>query len=231
MENHPETMSTLTRYTLCLLPLAAVCFLASCQKTQTASAEQQATAAQYGENPFDPEINGPLDGSGGLAAASASSSSSASSNRFGFAGSTEDEAPVQPLRRDTQVYAANEPAPAPKPRVEKREETAPPPAPRQPDRFREELARAPLEEVEKKEPEAPKPAEGDPMIVKLGFADAIPGDRLHVRLPGEYASLGPISVERMDASGNTLGTPWSRGTQMQIRNPQVPGGKIYFKVP
>jgi hypothetical protein len=68
-------------------------------------------------------------------------------------------------------------------------------------------------------------------IVNLGYAGAIPGDRLHVLLPGEFKELGPISIEQVDASGNRLGIPWPDGTEMEGANPNVPGGKIYFKIP
>lgn len=191
-----------------LLVLAMGAFT-SCQKTQNASAEQ--VVAQVGENPQDPTAadGSPLSQVQGPEAETPPPAQSGR-NRFGFAGSSPEE-PVKPLRRDTQSYSPTEERTTLKDRVSNlkpQDNTQKINAPKPP----------------------PAPAPQSP-VVKLGFATNVPGDNLHVTLPGEYASLGPISVEKMDPAGNSLGSPWSRGTQMQIPNPKVAGGKIYFKVP
>lgn len=194
-------------FSLGTILLIAVSVNTSCQKTQNASAEQVAT--QFGEGAQDPAI-----ADGGLAPADASGTqpmadNSEGRNRFGFAGADE---PVKPLRRDTQSYSPDEEKTKLKDRIPGLNSST------------DQISKI----------EAPKPpavAASDSSIVKLGFASKISGDDLHVTLPGEYASLGQISVEKMDPAGNSLGSPWARGTQMQIPNPKVPGGKIYFKVP
>ena len=65
----------------------------------------------------------------------------------------------------------------------------------------------------------------------MPYANAVPGNPLVVTLPGANASLGQISVEKYDSSGNPTGEPLKRGTQVQIPDPNNPGKKIYFKVP
>jgi hypothetical protein len=78
----------------------------------------------------------------------------------------------------------------------------------------------------------PKPAPpAAPAAADMPFANAVPGNPLVVTLPGANASLGQISVEKYDSSGNPTGEPLKRGTQVQIPDPNNPGKKIYFKVP
>jgi hypothetical protein len=204
MACHHFKMKPRKQLTLCALFLIPVCFMTACQKTQNASAEQLAT--QYGtqQDPLQ-TAETPEVPSGAVAPVA----DQGGRNRFGFGGD-EPEAPVKPLRRDTASYSPVDEKPKLKDRVLKRESST---------------------TTKIKPPELPKPPAVDSAIVKLGFANTVPGDQLHVTLPGEYASLGPISVERMDPAGNSLGAPWARGTQMQIPNPKAPGGKIYFKVP
>jgi len=72
---------------------------------------------------------------------------------------------------------------------------------------------------------------GRPSASQMPFANPVPGNPLVVTLPGEHASLGKISIEKYDSSGNPTGEPLSRGTQVQIPDPNNPGEKIYFKVP
>ena len=163
-----------------------------------------------------------------------------SGNRFGFAGA--GEGPVKPLRRDNQIHKPDEPA---EKRIEKkleeavtdvREEVVQAPPTRAP-RTMENKIEAPTPPPAPPEPEAPvlppapAPAPSAPQIVNLGFAEAIPGDDLHVKLPGEFSGLPAISVEKMDVAGNNLGVSYPRGTLMKIPNPKVPGGQIHFKVP
>ncbi len=79
-------------------------------------------------------------------------------------------------------------------------------------------------------PAPPKPS-GPPSAVEMQFADKVPGNPLVVTLPGSNSSLGKISIEKYDSSGNPTGQPLKRGTQVQIPDPNNPGKKIYFKVP
>lgn len=79
-------------------------------------------------------------------------------------------------------------------------------------------------------PKPPKPS-GAPSAADMQFANKVPGNPLVVTLPGENASLGKISIEKYDSSGNPTGQPLKRGTQVQIPDPNNPGKKIYFKVP
>jgi len=79
-------------------------------------------------------------------------------------------------------------------------------------------------------PEPPKPS-GPPKPSQMPFANKVPGDPLAVTLPGVNASLGQISVEKYDSSGNPTGEPLPRGTPVEIPDPNNPGQKIYFKVP
>ena len=65
----------------------------------------------------------------------------------------------------------------------------------------------------------------------LGYAIGVPGKPLSVTLPGAAKSLGPISIEKYDASGNPTGEPLPRGTPVEIPDPNNPGKKIQFKVP
>ena len=69
------------------------------------------------------------------------------------------------------------------------------------------------------------------MTADMAFANAVPGNPLVVTLPGANASLGQISIEKFDASGNPTGEPLKKGTQVQIPDPNNPGKKIYFKIP
>lgn len=82
-------------------------------------------------------------------------------------------------------------------------------------------------------PEAPKPPKpsGPPSATEMPFANKVPGNPLVVTLPGANSSLGQISIEKYDSSGNPTGQPLKRGTQVQIPDPNNPGKKIYFKVP
>ena len=240
-------MTKYIRHSIYLLPLLAGCFLAGCQKTQTASAsaEEQAGTAQYGpgENPNDPQMNPDGQASGTSGETSDATGSSGGGNRFGFAGAN-SEGPVKPLKRDNRVYSASNnssSSSAPKPpsfRDSRREvaENFNSSVDNTTSSVNNSINKTAGRIEEKIAPPEPPPAPSPPKvdtskIVQLGFADSIPGDNLQVKLPGQYASLPAISVERHDASGNPLGTPYSRGTLMQIPNPQVPGGKIYFKVP
>lgn len=168
---------------------------------KTQNASAEQLATQYGGNPQDPSAEAGQPDAGALTGPVAPQEQEQSRNRFGFAAV---ENPVKPLRRDTSNHMP--------PVEEKKKEIA-------------DTANkiAP--------PKPPAVSTNSSPIVKLGFANAVPGDPLHVTLPGEYASLGSISVERIDPAGNSLGSSWSRGTQMQIPNPKVNGGKIYFKVP
>ena len=63
------------------------------------------------------------------------------------------------------------------------------------------------------------------------YAIAVPGNPLVVTLPGANASLGHISIEKYDSSGNPTGVPLMRNTQVQIPDPKNPEKKIYFKIP
>lgn len=212
-------MKHLNLFVACLLLGTTASFI-SCQKVQNASAEQLAT--HYGEDEAGAADATAADAGGEPATSSSASSSgeSGGGNRFGFGGSDSD-APVQPLYRDNTSY---DPGKEKKKLVDH--------LPSLPGFGRDGNEQLELPESDEKilPPSPPQPAQPDP-VVRLGYAQTVPGDSLHVTLPGEYASLGPISIERMDPSGNKLGSPWSRGTQMQIPNPDVPGGKIYFKVP
>ena len=75
------------------------------------------------------------------------------------------------------------------------------------------------------------PATTPPPTTDMAFANAVPGNPLVVTLPGANASLGQVSIEKYDASGNPTGEPLKKGTQVQIPDPNNPGKKIYFKVP
>ena len=75
------------------------------------------------------------------------------------------------------------------------------------------------------------PPSSTPTSSDMPYANAVPGNPLVVTLPGANASLGQISVEKYDSSGNPTGEPLKRGTQVQIPDPNNPGKKIYFKVP
>lgn len=108
-------------------------------------------------------------------------------------------------------------------------DAAPPPAPPEPPSPREVREMEPSETVKKEEPEPPKPSK--PSTSNMVFANPVPGNPLVVTLPGANASLGQISIEKYDSSGNATGEPLSRGTQVQIPDPNNPGQKIYFKVP
>lgn len=77
----------------------------------------------------------------------------------------------------------------------------------------------------------PPPASTAPSSADMAYANAVPGNPLVVTLPGANASLGQISVEKYDSSGNPTGEPLKKGTQVQIPDPNNPGKKIYFKVP
>lgn len=83
----------------------------------------------------------------------------------------------------------------------------------------------------KEEKPTPPPSSGPPPSSEMPFANPVAGDPLVVTLPGKNASLGKISIEKLDSSGSPTGEPLSRGTQVQIPDPNNPGQKIYFKVP
>jgi len=122
-------------------------------------------------------------------------------NRFGFSG--EDNS--GPSRREIRE-------------MEKKEEIAEAPAPKK-------------EEPEKIEKPAPPKKTGPPSVSEMKFANRVPGDALSVTLSGSGSSLGQISVEKYDSSGQPTGEPLPRGTPVEIPDPNNPGGKIYFKVP
>lgn len=115
-------------------------------------------------------------------------------------------------------------------------QTAPPPPPPSPGqrdvREMDDSSQASNTSTEKKEtPPAPPKPSGPPSTSEMQFANPVPGNPLVVTLPGSNSSLGQISVEKYDSSGNPTGEPLSRGTQVQIPDPNNPGKKIYFKVP
>lgn len=93
-----------------------------------------------------------------------------------------------------------------------------------------DVAEAPAPPKKEEKP-SPPPSSGPPPASSMPFANPVPGDPLVVTLPGKHSSLGKISVEKLDSSGNPTGEPLSRGTQVQIPDPNNPGQKIYFKVP
>ncbi|HRX52863.1 MAG: hypothetical protein R3F31_02320 [Verrucomicrobiales bacterium] len=82
-------------------------------------------------------------------------------------------------------------------------------------------------------PPAVKPPEKKtaPAVETMPYARGVPGNPLAVTLPSPYDKLGPISVEKYDASGNPTGEPMSPGTPVEIRDPNNPGKKIRFRVP
>ena len=110
--------------------------------------------------------------------------------------------------------------------------TTPPPAPPAPPQPtpRDVREMEPSTTVKKEEVPVP-PAPSKPSTSNMSFANPVPGNPLVVTLPGANASLGQISVEKYDSSGNATGEALSRGTQVQIPDPNNPGKKIYFKVP
>ena len=75
------------------------------------------------------------------------------------------------------------------------------------------------------------PPSAAPSTSDMPYANAVAGNPLVVTLPGANSSLGQISVEKYDSSGNPTGEALKRGTQVQIPDPNNPGKKIYFKVP
>lgn len=105
-----------------------------------------------------------------------------------------------------------------------------PPAPAPAPGSRDVREMTPSDPEKKEEAPAP-PAPSKPASTNMSFANPVPGNPLVVTLPGANASLGQISVEKYDSSGNATGEPLSRGTQVQIPDPNNPGQKIYFKVP
>ena len=223
-------MNLVKRLSFYCLPAILCGFSVSCQKVQNASAEKPAAVGDNGQALVDNPNGAP----GSLEMATnntptAPAAQDSGRNRFGFSGSDTSDTPIKPLRRDTQTYPVED-----KPKIKDRISNI--------GSDLKDVANTPLKRAEEKKisppdvpvppapPAAPKPPTVSP-IVKVGFADSIPGDPLHVTLPGEYVSLGSVSVERRDPAGNRLGSAWARGTQMQIPNPRVPGGTIYFKVP
>ncbi len=203
-----------------LAVLAVSASTTSCRKTQPASAESAAT--RYGA-----EVQETMDGavaSTEQAAAQVDGQIQEGRNRFGFAGADESEGPIKPLHRDNTMYDPHQQVASNNTPESVRKITEP----SVPKIEAPSLLNVPQAPTPPPAPHAPVVDDG---VVKLGFANNIAGDKLHVTLPGEYASLGRVSIERIDPAGNPLGSPWSRGTQMQIPNPRVAGGKIYFKVP
>lgn len=81
----------------------------------------------------------------------------------------------------------------------------------------------------KNSPKPPSPS--TPSKNEMPFAEPVFGNPLVVRLPGDNAKLGEISVEKYDSDGNATGEPLAQGTRVQIPDPNNPGGKIYFRVP
>lgn len=80
---------------------------------------------------------------------------------------------------------------------------------------------------------APKPPEKKPAptVETMPYARGVPGNPLAVTLPSPYDKLGPISVEKYDASGNPTGKAMDPGTPVEIKDPNDPGKKIRFRVP
>lgn len=64
----------------------------------------------------------------------------------------------------------------------------------------------------------------------IDFEEAVFQSDLTVVLPAR-ASIGPISVEKYDDKGRPTGAPLEPGTQVQIPDPDLPGARIYFRVP
>ncbi|MEX2580622.1 MAG: hypothetical protein WD342_16315 [Verrucomicrobiales bacterium] len=118
-------------------------------------------------------------------------------------------------------------------------ENEPPPAPPEPRNSPREVREmeasrspsAPAEEEQEEEAPKPPPSSEGSSSSQMSYANPVPGNPLVVTLPGSNASLGQISIEKYDASGNATGEPLKRGTQVQIPDPNNPGKKIYFKVP
>lgn len=59
------------------------------------------------------------------------------------------------------------------------------------------------------------PVDGNPLVVTLLY----------------YPELGQISIEQYSSEGKPTGNPLKSGTQVQIPDPNIPGGKIIFSVP
>ncbi|MEM7699941.1 MAG: hypothetical protein AAF236_16220 [Verrucomicrobiota bacterium] len=76
----------------------------------------------------------------------------------------------------------------------------------------------------------PLPQSGPPPASEMETAAVVPGDPLIVTIPSR-SELGPISIERYDSEGNPTGEPLPTGTQVQIPDPNLEGGKIYFRTP
>ncbi len=83
------------------------------------------------------------------------------------------------------------------------------------------------EKKEEKKETASSPSDSG----NLGYAIGVPGKPLSVTLPGAGKALGEISIEKYDAAGNPTGEPLSRGTPVEVPDPNNPGKKIQFKVP
>lgn len=124
--------------------------------------------------------------------------------RFGYTGDERSEAPLPPRSGDRDVREMDEPTGS---------------------SGRFGSGNQPKKEEEKKQPSGP------PASTNMPFANKVPGNPLVVTLPGANSSLGQISIEKYDSSGNPTGQPLKRGTQVQIPDPNNPGKKIYFKVP
>lgn len=207
-----------------LLAALSISFV-GCQKIQNASAQQSAINEEPSakvEKVEVPKINKPVVSTSNTT----ETKPKPDRNEFGFASSSSsNKAPAPPLRRDT--------TPIKKPVTELREKIVDTGSSINTGIQAPKIPAPPIPPPPVINPPAPKPQPKvtNDAIIRLGAANAVPGDNLHVTLPGSFANLGPISIERLDSSGNTLGSPWASGTQMQIPNPNVPGGKIYFKVP
>lgn len=111
------------------------------------------------------------------------------------------------------------------------ESTPPPPPPAPPKPKPRDVREMEPSETAEAEEEKPAPKPSKPSPSNMSFANPVPGNPLVVTLPGSNASLGQISIEKYDSSGNPTGDPLPRGTQVQIPDPNNPGQKIYFKVP
>ncbi len=189
------------RIIISLSAFAAVAFLASC-KTKEAAANVDGAAEGATEEAAR---------YGEDAADAAADATKKKDNRFGYAG-----------------YDAEEKAESAEKVVENKKREFRDMADSERDSLNNSVNKASdkVEEVVKA-PEPPKP----PKTTGMTIANKVPGDPLSVTLPGKHASLGQISVERYDSSGQPTGQPLPSGTPVEIPDPNSPGQKIFFKVP